>query len=881
MKRKWMLSCLAFFLIFFSSTTAFAQTGLGANTDQAVQDATTNTPQAAITVNIESTGFNPSSVTIEAGDSIVFQNQTSSTITITAGSPFYIFLPIILRTNQMTASQMTLPTGPASAPANSPFDANTTIPAGGSVTKPFPDTGTYAFYLHDDPTYKLGITVQPAKDFTLAPDPLSRSIYIGQSTSYTLNTTALNGFVRPVTLSVTGLPDGVTPAWDTNPATPPAAQVLTLTTTSTTLPGSYDLVVSGTDGMRTHTTSITLVVNALPDLSVTSIAFDPDIAATGQPFNLSTQVTNLGPGLALPFTVAWQITPLGQADPILNGTWDVASLAAGASATLSITPTAPAPGTYTVSVRADSNFILPDPNRTNNTRQAELGITGRLDTCGDITANTTWAYATYVVTCNININSGATLTVAPGTIVKFQGTTSIVVNGALNVPGTLEHLVFFTSLIDDSVGGDTDNDGGANSPARGDWNSIVVAPTGTVSLAYTNIRYGGYYHWDHGWSGEQTPLHVYNGGSAVLDHVTFAQNGGYGIHVEPSSTSQLSVTHSSIETSELNGIRVDGIAGKAITITNNTFTGNGSAGLAAVSLTFSGGSVTALDGNSGSGNAINGIQVNGTLGMDTTLPGNPLFAYVINGGLTVDSGKTLTLSPDAVVKFNSAGETLAVNGNLIANGTATSPVTFTSLMDDTAGGDTNNDGNASSPAQGDWNSIIVAPEGTTTLTYANIAYGGYYHWDHGWSGNDIMLLLQGSASATLHHTVIRESNGLAISATGNSGTASLTIADSTIADNNSTGININNTGTYTLSVSRTIIRNNETGITISGSSINATVNHCNIYANTSLGVNNATPSLVDATYNWWGAAAGPTPPGNGVSGNVNFAHYLTAPEVLP
>jgi hypothetical protein len=177
----------------------------------------------------------------------------------------------------------------------------------------------------------------------------------------------------------------------------------------------------------------------------------------------------------------------------------------------------------------------------------------------------------------------------------------------------------------------------------------------------------------------------------------------------------------------------------------------------------------------------------------------------------------------------------------------------------------------------------VSSGATANLTYGNIRYGGYYWCGVNCYGYNTELFLQGTASATLNHTIIHESFGVAISATGNSGTTSLTIGDSTIQNNNSTGINIDNTGTYVLSVNRTIIQNNPTGIYLSGSSISATVNHCNIFGNSSLGINNLTPSLVDATQNWWGDASGPAPSGtgNGVSGNVTVSPWLTAPEVLP
>jgi plastocyanin len=486
----------------------------------------------------------------------------------------------------------------------------------------------------------------------------------------------------------------------------------------------------------------------------------------------------------------------------------------------------------------------------------------------------------YVISGGLTVNNSRTLTLSPGAVVKFGSSgETLMLNGSLVASGTEASPVTLTSIHDDTAGGDTNNNIGATAPNPMDWNSIIASAGGTVNLAYANVRYGGWYWCGVNCYGNNTALHVYDGGSAVLDHVTLAQSGGYGIYVNPSSTSQLSVTNSTIATSAANGIRVEGIAGKNITITNNTFTGNVTE---AVWLSFNGGSVTALEGNSGSGNAANGIRLSGALGMDTTLPGNPVFAYVISGGLTVNSAKTLTLSPGVVVKFASSGETLVVDGSLVASGTGPSPVTLTSFKDDTAGGDTNNNAAANLPGRGDWNSIVVSAGGTTSLTYTNLLYGGWYWCGVNCYGNNTTLVLQGTASATISHSILRDSNGLGMVASGNSGTTWLTISDSTIEDNNSTGIDIANSGTYTLTINRSIIRNNTTGINLSGG-ISATVNHCNIYGNSGLGINNLTPSIVDATDNWWGSDTGPAPSGtgNGVSTNVNYTPWLTAPESLP
>ena len=89
----------------------------------------------------------------------------------------------------------------------------------------------------------------------------------------------------------------------------------------------------------------------------------------------------------------------------------------------------------------------------------------------------------------LDVPSGATLTLAPGTIVKGQGPGarggSISVEGSLVARGTSGSPITFTSINDNSVGGST----GSGSPAAGDWAGIQATGSGSIDLEHANISY--------------------------------------------------------------------------------------------------------------------------------------------------------------------------------------------------------------------------------------------------------------------------------------------------------------------------------------------------------------------------------------------------------
>jgi hypothetical protein len=112
--------------------------------------------------------------------------------------------------------------------------------------------------------------------------------------------------------------------------------------------------------------------------------------------------------------------------------------------------------------------------------------------CGAIPHNETLSpedALVYVMACNITVEQGAALTVQPGTVVKANAGGLVIVNGRLDVTGTASEPVTFTSIKDDSVGGDTNHDGGVTSPAAGNWKGIDVDGNGSASFLNTTLQY--------------------------------------------------------------------------------------------------------------------------------------------------------------------------------------------------------------------------------------------------------------------------------------------------------------------------------------------------------------------------------------------------------
>jgi hypothetical protein len=96
-------------------------------------------------------------------------------------------------------------------------------------------------------------------NFTLSPSSPSLTITQGTTGGVTITVAQQNGFNSPVNLSVSGVPNGVTPSF--NPTSTTNTSTLTLTAAATATIGTATITITGTFGNLTHQTTVSLTVN--------------------------------------------------------------------------------------------------------------------------------------------------------------------------------------------------------------------------------------------------------------------------------------------------------------------------------------------------------------------------------------------------------------------------------------------------------------------------------------------------------------------------------------------------------------------------------------------------------------------------------------------
>ncbi|MBA3551110.1 hypothetical protein H0W32_02805, partial [Patescibacteria group bacterium] len=163
----------------------------------------------------------------------------------------------------------------------------------------------------------------------------------------------------------------------------------------------------------------------------------------------------------------------------------------------------------------------------------------------DITQDALWTkeQSPYIITRDLNVASGAVLTIDPGVIVKIQKNTStegsirnIFIWGSLVTKGTSAEKIYFTDSADDSLGGDTNNDGTSTVPILntfGNWAFHLMPQPTPITFHNIEIRYANIFDFiglnvsisdvmvTHSWRGIAVKSFNHKGGSVEMSDTTF------------------------------------------------------------------------------------------------------------------------------------------------------------------------------------------------------------------------------------------------------------------------------------------------------------------------------------------------------------------------
>jgi len=235
---------------------------------------------------------------------------------------------------------------------------------------------------------------------------------------------------------------------------------------------------------------------------------------------------------------------------------------------------------------------------------------------GIISSNTTWTAADspYIVTGNILVEEGVTLTIEPGVVVKFDLGKAMQIDGELVARGTEAEPIVFTS--------------NQPTPAPGDWVNIVFTDSSVDAtydengnylsgsiMQYCTVQYGG---------GSNTPVLKIVKSSPFIDFCIVRDNAFTGIWVElgsPKISNNRIINNSG---SKGGGIYAYTYQGAALTISQNTISHNSA--------------------NSGGGIHTYGGTVNirgNTIGHNTAQRGGGIYIdrseVTINGNVIIDN----------------------------------------------------------------------------------------------------------------------------------------------------------------------------------------------------------------------------------------------------
>lgn len=344
----------------------------------------------------------------------------------------------------------------------------------------------------------------------------------------------------------------------------------------------------------------------------------------------------------------------------------------------------------------------------------------------------------YLPTGTITVSTGVTLTIQPQVVIKPSSSFVVFsVNGALNCVGSnaTTGRVIFTSRRDDNpvYGGDTTpND--ASTPQAGDWGSIQFNDTAVdAGCVLRNILF------QFGSTNQSGGVITALSANPTVARLEFFQNGtaltfGGNSTARVDSVSVLNCTQLPITQS-----LVSNPSYFNITLANNQYTALGLLGE--------------------------------TIAQDVRTPVRALgtfnnIQYALEGNVSIAFGAKWTIDPGVVLKMGrvfveNIGNTISIDGALVARGKPDSLIVFTSTADDKFGQDFRSDGALTAPAPGQWGVIQfsgISNDTATAIQHCRFRYAGF-------SGTGALRFT--NSGQTVSNTIITSTSGTAVGIEGN------------------------------------------------------------------------------------------------------------------
>ena len=378
---------------------------------------------------------------------------------------------------------------------------------------------------------------------------------------------------------------------------------------------------------------------------------------------------------------------------------------------------------------------------------------GRLETSGTWNADD----IPFTVIDDILIAENGQLSIKPGSTIQVQDASDdLLIEGSLHAQGTADLPIRFTSASQDK--------------APGQWGVVVVRPSANT---------------------ERT----------LFQHCIFEYGGGFQNETVRFESNSPQFINSQINHSRRHGLS---LINAHSSIINSSFAGNRDYAVVMDTKSF-----PTWQNNHAGDNSSNSIGISGGNIERSGTWHQSILPYTIIDDIVVTPSGSLSIQAGTVIQFQDGSDDLFIDGTLIANGTASLPIRFTSNDTEKA------------PAQ--WGSIIFrgsSNDADSSISFAELEYGG------GFRNGTVELI---NASPSLNAVQIQNSRAAGLYTSGSQSS----IRHSSFRNNGGDGIRT--TAASTIQVGESTFEGNG-----------------------GLGINNIdTGSLIEATQNYWGAASGP------------------------